>query len=48
MARWHLPGKGELFVELLDRSDLAPWLQIEREPAHVLEVGRHLLAGSKV
>ena len=37
-----------MFVQLLDRSGLAPWLQVEAEPAYVLEVGRDLLPGGKV
>lgn len=43
-----LPGKGKLFVQLLDRLGLAPGLQVEAEPAHVLEIRGNLLAGGKV
>jgi hypothetical protein len=36
--------RGELLVQLPDRLDVAPRLQVQTEPAHVLEIGRDLLA----
>jgi hypothetical protein len=48
LQRATLPGKGELIVQLLDGRGLAPWLQVETEPAYIPEVRRDLLAGSKV
>jgi len=35
---------GELLVQLPDRLGVAPRLQVEPQPAHVLQVGRDLLA----
>src|SRR5215218_6012800 len=43
-----LPGKGELVVQLPDRSRLAPGLQLQTEAAYVLEVRCDLLAGGQV
>ena len=35
---------GETLVQFSDRLRVAPRLQVESEPAHILEVRRHLLA----
>jgi hypothetical protein len=43
-----LPGKGELVVQLPDRSRLAPGLQLHTEPAYVLEVRCDLLSSGQV
>ena len=42
------PARASCWSSSLDRSGLAPWLQVEALPAHVLEVWRNLLAGGKV
>jgi hypothetical protein len=43
-----LPGKGELVVQLPDRSRLAPGLQLHTEPAYILEVRCDLLSSGQV
>jgi hypothetical protein len=43
-----LAGKGELFVQLPNRLGHPPRFQVQAEGAHILEVGRDLLAGGKV
>lgn len=37
--------RGELLVRLPDRLGVAPRLQVQPEPAHVLKVRCHLLLG---
>ena len=43
-----LPSEGQLLVQGADGAAVAPGFKLKAELAHVLEVGRDLLAGSKV